>query len=48
MRDSGGRHEQSPASYVEWAANRARDLGVRFSGTPEAMHQMMAARAHFA
>ncbi|MBI1347094.1 hypothetical protein GC163_12490 [bacterium] len=42
MRDSGGRHEQSPASYVEWAASRARELGVRFSGTPEAMHQMMA------
>lgn len=33
-RDSGGEHETTPAEYVLWAARRAADLKVTFTGTP--------------
>ena len=40
-RDSGGKHELTPGQYVNWAAGRARDLGVSFSGTAAAIDEMM-------
>ncbi|MCI0334113.1 MAG: recombinase family protein [Planctomycetes bacterium] len=40
-RDSGGKHEQTPAEYVGWAQRRARELGLRFSGTAESIDAMM-------
>jgi hypothetical protein len=40
-RDSGGRHEQTPAEYIEWARRRAKELGVSFLGTPEDITRMM-------
>jgi DNA invertase Pin-like site-specific DNA recombinase len=40
-RDSGGKHELTPPEYVEWTRRRAKELGVRFSGTPERITAMM-------
>jgi len=40
-RDSGGRHEQTPAQYVEWAQRKTSELGVRFTGTGEAINEMI-------
>ncbi|MCE9527937.1 MAG: recombinase family protein [Planctomycetales bacterium] len=40
-RDSGGRHEQTPAEYIEWARRKAKELGVAFNGTPEDIMKMM-------
>ena len=41
-RDSGGKHETTPGEYVDWARRRAKELGVRFSGTPEQIESMIA------
>ncbi len=40
-RDSGGRHETTPAAYAGWAAETARRLGVRFAGTPARMETLL-------
>jgi hypothetical protein len=40
-RDSGGRHEMTPAAYVTWARTDAIDRGLRFSGTPEQITRMI-------
>src|SRR5689334_18310009 len=40
-RDSGGKHENTPAEYVRWAVNAAAELGVAFSGTPQAIEEMI-------
>jgi Recombinase len=40
-RDSGGRHEMTPAQYVSWACRRAADLGVSFDGAPETIEDMI-------
>ena len=40
-RDSGGKHENTPAQYVEWAQRRADELGVDFAGTPAAIESMI-------
>jgi len=40
-RDSGGKHEETPAEYVGWVQRTARELGLRFSGTAEAIDEMM-------
>jgi hypothetical protein len=40
-RDSEGRGECAPPQEVEWAIRRAKQLGVRFSGTPNEMRDMM-------
>jgi predicted GNAT family N-acyltransferase len=40
-RDSEGRHDQTPGEYVSWAAKIARDLGLRFDGTVEAIETMI-------
>ncbi|HUE69843.1 MAG TPA: recombinase family protein [Pirellulaceae bacterium] len=40
-RDSGGKHEQSPAEYVGWTARKAKEHGVRFDGTAETINEMI-------
>ncbi len=40
-RDSGGKHETTPSEYVRWAQGRAKELGVQFSGTPDAIEAMI-------
>jgi hypothetical protein len=40
-RDSGGRHEMTPAQYVEWAASQAAKLGIKFTGTAAQIHTMI-------
>src|ERR1700722_9852561 len=40
-RDSGGKHEMTPAKYVEWAATEAQKLGVNFTGTPAQIDSMI-------
>ncbi len=46
-RDSGGKHETTPTQYVNWAAGKAQELGLRFTGTPEAIEAMIAsAQSH--
>ena len=40
-RDSGGEHDRTPAEYVGWAQRQARELGLAFSGTAEAINEMM-------
>ncbi|HEV8068326.1 MAG TPA: recombinase family protein [Planctomycetaceae bacterium] len=40
-RDSGGKHEMTPAKYVEWALAEAQKLGVRFTGTPAQIKAMI-------
>lgn len=40
-RDSGGKHEQTPAEYVQWALQAAKALGLSFDGTPEHVERMM-------
>ena len=40
-RDSGGKHEQTPAQYVEWAQCCAKELGLRFKGTPTEINRMI-------
>ena len=39
-RDSGGRHETTPARYVEEAKRKAESLGVTFTPTVEDIEQM--------
>jgi DNA invertase Pin-like site-specific DNA recombinase len=39
-RDSGGKHEQTPAEYLRWAQKRAKELGVAFDGTPDTIEAM--------
>ncbi|MDZ4688928.1 MAG: recombinase family protein [Planctomycetaceae bacterium] len=46
-RDSGGRHDQTPAAYVEWASNEADKLGVRFSAAAGAINELIASGAPF-
>jgi DNA invertase Pin-like site-specific DNA recombinase len=40
-RDSGGRHEMTPAEYVGWARRQAEELGLTFDGTAEALQAMI-------
>lgn len=40
-RDSGGKHDQTPAQYVEWAAREATKLGVKFDGTGDRIDEMI-------
>ncbi len=42
-RDSGGRHETTPAEYVQWAEKEAKNLKVKFRGTPDAINKMIKA-----
>jgi hypothetical protein len=41
-RDSEAHSELAPPQYVEWARGEAARLGVSFSGTPEAITEMIA------
>ena len=40
-RDSGGKHENSPPEYVNWAQRKAAEIGVQFDGTPERIKSMI-------
>ena len=40
-RDSGGRHETTPGEYVEWARKMAKDLKLKFRGTPEGIKRLI-------
>lgn len=40
-RDSGGRHEMTPAEYLGWAQRKAVELGLSFDGTPQAIGEMI-------
>lgn len=42
-RDSGGKHETTPAEYVRWACRMAHELHLSFDGTPEAINAMIGA-----
>ena len=39
-RDSGGKHENTPAQYIDWARRQAESLGVAFNGTGEQIERM--------
>lgn len=39
-RDSGGKHENTPAQYIDWARRQADLLGVKFGGTGEQIERM--------
>ncbi|MBI3828019.1 MAG: recombinase family protein [Planctomycetes bacterium] len=41
FRDSGGRHECTPAQYVAWAASDAKKRGLKFGGTSEQIERMI-------
>ena len=45
-RDSGGKHETTPRQYVIWAQRRATALGVSFTGTPDAIEEMIRSDSH--
>lgn len=46
-RDSGGRHEMTPAQYVLWARKKAQEIGLSFNGTPDAIEALIATgRSH--
>ena len=40
-RDSGGKHEQTPAQYVNWARRECGKLDVSFDGTSEVIDAMI-------
>ena len=40
-RDSGGKHEMTPAQYVEWAAREASKLEIRFTGTTDDINELI-------
>jgi DNA invertase Pin-like site-specific DNA recombinase len=40
-RDSGGKHEMTPGQYVLWAAQKAKECGLEFSGSPAQIEQMI-------
>lgn len=40
-RDSGGRHEMTPAEYIGWAQRKAVELELSFDGTPQAIGEMI-------
>ena len=40
-RDSGGKHEMTPAQYVNWAAGEAHRLSLSFSGSPDIIAAMI-------
>jgi DNA invertase Pin-like site-specific DNA recombinase len=40
-RDSGGRHETTPAEYVAWARRRATEIGLSFDGTAEGINSLI-------
>ena len=40
-RDSGGRHEMTPASYVDWACKKANELGLFFDGSGAMIEAMI-------
>ncbi len=40
LRDSGGEHEMTPPQYVCQAQAKAKELGLKFDGTPEAIERM--------
>ena len=42
-RDSGGKHEMTPAQYVAWAQAQATYYGLAFQGTAEQIHAMILA-----
>ena len=41
-RDSGGKHEQTPAQYAKWGKNEADRLNLRFDGTPAGIESLIA------
>ncbi len=43
-RDSGGRHQNTPPQYINWAKDRANELGVTFRGKPDDIRQLMKSR----
>lgn len=43
-RDSGGRHEMTPAAYVDWAIRQAKIHSVQFDGTSDVMDRMIQQR----
>ncbi len=42
-RDSGGKHETTPAEYVRWARGKAEELHLSFNGTPDDINAMIGA-----
>src|SRR6266852_8802197 len=47
-RDSGAKHEMTPAEYVSWARRKAKELGISFDGMPDAINDMIRTGcAHF-
>lgn len=40
-RDSLGRHEQTPEQYVGWTQTKAKDLAIKFNGTPTEINRMI-------
>ena len=42
-RDSGGKHEMTPAQYVNWAIGEANKRGCSFAGTPAQIEAMIRA-----
>jgi hypothetical protein len=47
-RDSEGSSELAPPQYVEWAQGEAARLGVAFTGTPDAINDLIARSHHHA
>lgn len=43
-RDSGGKHEMTPAAYLRWANKRAEEMGVKFFVPDDRINQMVANR----
>lgn len=40
-RDSGGKHENTPTEYVDWAKRKAGQLGLEFGGTAGVIDRMI-------
>lgn len=40
-RDSGGKHDQSLAEYIEWAVKKAKELRLDFDGSPKRLAAMV-------
>lgn len=47
-RDSGGKHDQTPAEYVAWAKREAEKLGLKFHGTADGIGRMIKSGQPFA
>ena len=41
LRDSGGRHEQTPGQYVAWALRETLQLKLSFMGSPNDIDEMI-------